>query len=116
MSELSNKKPGVTESLGGTAELGAQIQPKGKPVQLWATLGAVILALRCTCGSAGSPDRTSSGPAGPNDPPLHMKIPMIANAVVLWVGLPFAIWFFFIRPWRRERRITLDGMLFCRWA
>ncbi len=40
-----------------------------------------------------------------------MKIPLIANAVVLWVGLPFAIWFFFIRPWRRERRITLDGML-----
>ncbi len=40
-----------------------------------------------------------------------MKIPLIANAVVVWVGLPFALWYFFIRPWRRERRITLDGML-----
>ena len=50
-------------------------------------------------------------PAGPTDPPMYMKIPLIANAVVLWVGLPFAIWCFFIRPWRRERRITLDGML-----
>ena len=28
------------------------------------------------------------------------------------VGLPIAIWWFIIRPWRRERRITLDGMLF----
>jgi len=43
---------------------------------------------------------------------MYMKIPLMANAVVLWVGLPFAIWFFFIRPWRRERRITVDGMLF----
>ena len=51
-------------------------------------------------------------PPGPNDPPMYMKVPLIANAVVLWVGLPFAIWFFFIKPWRRERRITLDGMLF----
>ncbi len=45
MSDLSNKKPAVTESLGGTAELGAQVQPKGKPVQIWAAFGAVILAL-----------------------------------------------------------------------
>ena len=29
----------------------------------------------------------------------------------MWVGLPIAIWWFIIRPWRRERRITLDGML-----
>ena len=50
-------------------------------------------------------------PAGPSDPPLYMKIPLIANAVVLWVGLPFALWWFIIRPWLRERRITLDGML-----
>ena len=28
------------------------------------------------------------------------------------VGLPIAIYYFLIRPWRRERRITLDGMLF----
>ena len=27
------------------------------------------------------------------------------------IGLPFAIWWFIIRPWLRERRITLDGML-----
>ena len=35
----------------------------------------------------------------------------MANGVVLLVGLPFAIWWFIVRPWRRERRITLDGML-----
>ena len=25
--------------------------------------------------------------------------------------LPFAVWHFWIKPWRRERKITLDGML-----
>ena len=43
---------------------------------------------------------------------MNMKVPLIANAVVSLVGMPFAIWFFFIKPWRQERRITLDGMLF----
>ena len=42
---------------------------------------------------------------------MYMKIPLMANAVVLWIGLPFALWLFLIRPWWRERRITLDGML-----
>ena len=46
MSELSDKKPAVTESLGGTAELGAQMQAKGKPVQIWAAFGGAILALQ----------------------------------------------------------------------
>ena len=52
-------------------------------------------------------------PGGWSDPPMYMHgIPMMANAIVLWVGLPFALWFFIIKPWVRERRITLDGMLF----
>jgi hypothetical protein len=25
--------------------------------------------------------------------------------------LPVSLWWFIVRPWRRERRITLDGML-----
>lgn len=50
-------------------------------------------------------------PQGPSEPPLYMKIPLIANAVILWVALPFALYYFFIKPWRQERRITLDGML-----
>ena len=113
MSDLSNKKSAVTESLGGTAELGAQLQPKGKPVQIWAAFGGAILLLQFYVWT-----RWITGPyfeqvpSGPSDPPMYMKVPLIANAVVLWVGLPFAIWFFFIKPWRRERRITLDGMLF----
>ena len=46
MSDLSNKKPAVTESVGGAAELGAQVQAKGKPVQIWAAFGGAILVLQ----------------------------------------------------------------------
>jgi hypothetical protein len=112
VSDLSSKKAAVTESLGGTAELGAQVQAKGKPVQIWAVFGGAILILQLYVWA-----RWITGPyfeqvpAGPTPVPLYMKIPLIANAVVLWVALPVAVWWFFIRPWRRERRITLDGML-----
>ena len=112
MSDLSDKKPVLTESIGATAELGAQIQPKGKPVQIWAAFGGAILLLQLYVWT-----KWVTGPyfeqvyAGPTPLPMYMKIPLIANGVVLWVGLPFAIYYFFIRPWRRERRITLDGML-----
>lgn len=113
MSELSNRKTVVTEPLDGTAGLGTQAAPKGKPVQVWAVLGAAILALTLYVWISWlTGPYFQEVPSGPNDPPMYMKVPLIANAVVLWVGLPFALWYFFVRPWRRERRITLDGMLF----
>ncbi|MDV3128582.1 spirocyclase AveC family protein [Mycobacterium sp. 21AC1] len=114
MSDLSNKKkPPTTESLGGAAAVGAQVQPTVKPVQIWAVVGGALLALQLYVWISWiSGPYFERVPGGIHEPPLYMKIPMIANAVVLWVGLPFAIWWFFIRPWRRERRITLDGMLF----
>lgn len=113
MTELSNKRKSVVvEKLGGAAELGAQVQPSVKPVTIWATVGAAVLAMQVYVWI-----RWITGPyftrvpAGPSDPPLYMKVPLIANAAILWVALPLALWWFFIRPWRRERRITLDGML-----
>lgn len=111
MSELS-KKPVVTESATRTAGLGAQTPRSSNAVRVWATVGGVFLALTVYVIV-----RWVSGPyfepvsGGPSEPPLYMKIPLIANAAVLWIGAPFALWFFIIRPWVRERRITLDGML-----
>jgi hypothetical protein len=113
MSELSAKKTAqtVSESLGGAA-LGAEAQPSANRVRIWAVVGGAILLLQLYVWI-----RWITGPyfervpAGPSDPPMYMKIPLMANAIVLWVGLPFALWFFIIRPWVRERRITLDGML-----
>jgi hypothetical protein len=81
-------------------------------VLIWAAFGGAILLLQLYVWTKWvTGPYFEQVPAGPTPLPLHMKIPLIANAVVLWVALPFAVYYFFIRPWRRERRITLDGML-----
>ncbi|MDT5218927.1 MAG: hypothetical protein QOF15_1032, partial [Mycobacterium sp.] len=105
----------VAESLAGVAALGADAgtHAKVKPVTIWAVVGGALLVLELYVWT-----RWITGPyfervpSGPSDPPMYMKVPLMANAIVLWVGLPFALWWFIVKPWRRERRITLDGMLF----
>jgi len=114
MTELSDKltAPSVTEPLGGAAELGAQVQSKVKPVQVWAAIGGALLVLQVYVWI-----RWITGPyfqrvpSGPSDPPMYMKAFLTMNGALMCVALPIAIWWFIIRPWRRERRITLDGML-----
>jgi hypothetical protein len=109
VSDLPSKRAVVLET---APDAGAEAALKIKPVQIWAALGGAILLLQLYVWT-----RWLTGPyfervpAGPTEPPIYMKVPLIANAVVLWLGLPFALWFFIIRPWMRERRITLDGML-----
>ena len=113
-SGLSDKKnaPSVTEPLGGAAALGAQIQPKVKPIHIWATIGGAILAfqlyvwIRWLTGP-----NFERVPAGVSDPPTLMKMVLTTWTIVIIVGLPISLWWFIVRPWRRERRITLDGML-----
>lgn len=81
-------------------------------VQIWAFFGAILLLLaaylffRWITGPYFEPV-----PTGVTEPPMYMKAFLGANAAVLAAGLPFAIWYFWIKPWREERRITLDGML-----
>ncbi|BBX21115.1 DUF5135 domain-containing protein [Mycolicibacter terrae] len=104
--------PSVTQSLAGTATLGAQVQPASKPVRVWATVGGAILAfqlyvwIRWITGP-----NFERVPAGPSDPPLAMKAVLITWTVVIMAGFPIGVYYFIIRPWRRERRITLDGMM-----
>ena len=114
MTELSDKKtaPSITEPLGGAGELGAQVQSTVKPVRIWAAIGGALLVLQVYVWI-----RWITGPyfarvpSGPSDPPMYMKAFLTMNGVLVCVGLPIAIWWFVIRPWRRERRVTLDGML-----
>jgi hypothetical protein len=112
MTELSNDKTGVTESLGGALERGAPVESKVKPVHIWAAIGGALLLLQLYVWI-----RWVTGPyfqrvpSGPSDPPMYMKAFLTMNGVIVCVGLPIAIWWFIVRPWRRERRITLDGML-----
>jgi hypothetical protein len=111
MSDLSDRKSASTMSVGAT-ELGAQAQSKVKPVQVWAAVGGAVLAFQIYVWI-----RWVSGPyfervpAGPTELPTLMKVALIGNNIALLILLPVSIWWFLIRPWRRERRITLDGML-----
>jgi hypothetical protein len=114
MTDLSNKKksPTVTEPLGGAASLGAQVQPTVKPVRIWAFVGAAILLFQLYVWIRWvSGPNFERVPPGVSDPPTYMKAILITWTSVIIVGLPISLWYFIIRPWRRERRITLDGML-----
>ncbi|MEV0248084.1 spirocyclase AveC family protein [Nocardia sp. NPDC050712] len=114
MTELSSKKtaPHVTEPLGDTAALGTQAPAKSTPVRIWAIIGGVILAfqlyvwIRWLTGP-----NFERVPTGPSDPPTLMKTVLVIWTVVIMAGLPVGIYYFIVRPWRRERRITTDGML-----
>jgi Spirocyclase AveC-like len=114
MTEVSSSKKthSVTESVGGTVSLGAQTQPKVTPVRIWAAIGGAILAfqmyvwIRWVTGP-----NFERVPPGPTDPPMYMKAILVTWTTVIIIGLPIAIYYFLVRPWRRERRITLDGML-----
>jgi hypothetical protein len=108
----SKNPTSVTESRGGAGALGTQAQPASKPVRLWAIAGGLILAfqlyvwIRWLVGP-----NFERVPAGPSDPPLAMKAVLITWTTVIMAGFPIGFYHFIIRPWRRERRITLDGMM-----
>lgn len=107
-----NRKSAITESVSGAGLPGTEDGRPSNRIKIFAGIGGAILALQLYVWI-----RWITGPyfervpQGPSEPPLYMKIPLMANAVILWAALPFALWFFIIKPWVRERRITLDGML-----
>jgi hypothetical protein len=111
MSELLDISPAQTETQS-KAEGAERKAPPSSPVKLWALVGAGVLGLELYVWI-----RWISGPyftrvaSGPTDPPTYMKVFLTTQSVVVCVGLPVAIWLLLIRPWVRERRITLNGML-----
>lgn len=82
------------------------------PIKIWAFFGGLVLAFQCYVWM-----RWITGPyfervpAGVSDPPLYMKTILSIWTGVILIGLPVGIYYFIVRPWRRERRITTDGML-----
>ena len=82
-------------------------------MKIWAAVGGVILAFQLFVWIKWiTGPHFERVPAGPTDPPMFMKAILFTWTAVIVVGMPIALWWFLIRPWRRERRITLDGMLF----
>ncbi len=92
--------------------LDAQPRSAVAPIQIWAAIGGVILAFQLYVWA-----RWITGPyfvrvpPGPSEPPAFMKIILTTWTAVIALGLPVAMYYFWIKPWLRERRITTDGML-----
>jgi len=102
----------MTESLTRAAALGNQPEKASKPVRAWAIAGGAILAFQLYVWiSWMTGPYFKRVPAGPSDPPTLMKVVLLTWTAVIVIGLPVGIYYFIVRPWRRERRITLDGML-----
>src|SRR5215469_8253017 len=111
MMQLALRRKTETQEIR-TESFGVLPQPSFGPVQGWALIGGAILAVQLYVWA-----RWVTGPyfvrvpPGPSDPPTLMKIVLITWTTVVVIGLPISVYFFIIRPWRRERRITTDGML-----
>ncbi|MBO2447696.1 spirocyclase AveC family protein [Actinomadura barringtoniae] len=104
--------PTLTETRDAAAAAGAAVPSKSKPVQIWTVIGAAILLLQLYVWIRWvSGPHFERVPAGPSDPPTLMKVVLTTWTAVTLIGFPVGLWFFIVRPWRRERRITLDGML-----
>jgi hypothetical protein len=84
-----------------------------RPVVAWATLGLVFLTIEIVAltgwFTSGDFKRT---PPGPTPVPSYIEVGSHVMEAIGVVALPIFLYYFLIRPWRRERHITTDG-LFC---
>jgi hypothetical protein len=85
---------------------------KIRPVTWWALAGMVSVTIFGYTWTrwivSGNAKRT---PHGPTPLPTYMRVAINVEEAVALVLLVICLYFFLVRPWRRERRLTLDGML-----
>ncbi len=106
------KKGGFQGDIADVAALGVQAQSTFKPVTAWAMLGGAVLLFQLYVWISWiTGPNFVPVPQGPSEPPALMKTILIVWTSVIMCGLPVGIWYFIVRPWRQERRITTDGML-----
>jgi hypothetical protein len=80
-------------------------------IKVWAVFGAFYGGLAIYLYSRwllSSPEPT---PTGPSPLPDYMALSINIQIVLGWIAAPLMIYFFLIRPWRREGHLTLDGMM-----
>jgi hypothetical protein len=84
-----------------------------KPVKWWAAFGALVLVLiaysvsRWLLGGHAKPTPIGSTPV-----PTFMVVSVRIHEVVFSLIAVVAFYVTIVRPWRRERRFTADGVLF----
>jgi hypothetical protein len=83
-----------------------------RPVLWWASFGALwltfmaIVLIRWVTGPY-----FERVPVGASDPPMYMKVFLMTLQVTMIPAMVILVWWFVIRPWRRERQVSVDGAL-----
>jgi hypothetical protein len=90
----------------------ARAESTFNPVVAWAWGGGLLLVFQLWVWAKWIlGPYTTPVPPGPSDPPTAMKVVLTVWTGVIVAGWPVAVYYFLVKPWRRERRITTDGML-----
>jgi hypothetical protein len=96
---------------------GAAARRTTPPIKLWAFLGALILGFEAYVlirWMAGSYFRHVS--AGPTPEPGWMRTAETVWEVAGILATVGIVYWFVVRPWRRERSLSTDGLLVCAFA
>src|SRR5437899_762268 len=81
-------------------------------VARWAWVGALVLAVEWFfIAKWVFGDRFERVPSGPDAPPDWMQVVLVTGQVVAVIGTLWTFYWFIVRPWRRERRLTTDAIL-----
>jgi hypothetical protein len=97
-------------ALGGQAPVDVAVARPVKPVKWFAALGGLILVLEIYIYSAWISSGPTRTPNGPDRVPTFMAVTAHAEEIFFPTAAVFMFYWFLVRPWRREHRITLDGL------
>lgn len=106
-------RPGAVPDLGTTVvERQVAVQPRTPPIRYFAFAGALVLAfIAYVWGKWVTGPNFERVPTGPSEAPDWMQTVLTLWQPAGFVALAFCYWWFLIRPWRAEGRITTDGLL-----
>lgn len=89
---------------------------KMRPIKWWAALGALFLALQAVVWIRFfAMGQAQPAPKGPTSIPDWVAILARIWEVVHLVGGVGVVYWFVVRPWRRDRRLSFDGKLVLIW-
>jgi Spirocyclase AveC-like len=88
-----------------------------QPVKVWAALGALIVTFETyVIVKWVTGPYFEKVPSGPSEPPTWMQVNLIAwQVLTIPIALGMIYWFV-IRPWRRDGRVGIDGLLIIAFA
>jgi hypothetical protein len=86
---------------------------RAKPVKIFAFLGVIWLALIVySWTQALMQGHLHAAPTGPSPLPTWMRVSLTTWQLLFPVIFVVTGWHFLVKPWRRERRLTSDGVMF----